>query len=303
MNPASLIILGIGATLGLIGGFIGGRSYKNEYDDYMDESQEKLDDLEEKRNEQLALMDLTFETEQEKAFKEADRSDRISTQNEGFVSQDFNGEFDLLKLSMDEEAYGFNQAAVNAGQSKGNALSMAAASGTRNSSMNDAIEMEAANNAMMLQMQEDKTRTADMFNANSLIQRLMQNKTGIQNDRWMANDVREEWKSGTAQYDDDGNIIGMNTDGGSKYNIYAMQRNNASNDYQRAMDEITRERERAENNKTLGWWNAFLGGANSGFNAGTNAGTLITDTFNFDGFNNWLKNTKMNYGNFNKLNR
>lgn len=156
---------------------------------------------EDEKKAKLELMDLEFEQDKKAAVKSADRSDQLSTMNEGTVSNQHNNAIEQLSLQQIADAYSFNYMAENSAAQTGNALTAQAGSGTRTSSVMDAVDMQAAQSAQQLQLTEDQQRAGYDSNLNGILSALAQNRFQIQANRTDALDLRTSYDVGGDQYE------------------------------------------------------------------------------------------------------
>ena len=148
------------------------------------------------RDNKLALMDLEYEEAKRQAIQNADRSDTLSTNNERVISDETNNAIEALTLQQLADAYSFNYAAEQNAAQEGNMLSGMAASGTRTSSMNTAVDLQSAQNAQQLQLAEDQSRHAQDQNLFSILNAYGQNAFQIQNNRTDAYNLRHSYDEG-----------------------------------------------------------------------------------------------------------
>lgn len=156
---------------------------------------------EDEKKAKLELMDLEFEQDKKAAIKSADRSDQLSTMNEGTVSNQHNNAIEQLSLQQIADAYSFNYMAENSAAQTGNALAAQAGSGTRTSSVMDAVDMQAAQSAQQLQLTENQQRAGYDANLNGILSALAQNRFQIQANRTDALDLRTSYDVGGDQYE------------------------------------------------------------------------------------------------------
>ena len=282
----SLITLGVGLASGTLTGVLGAKAATSEYDKEVEDLERKqreylIDDTDDYTSEiedELNLLDLTFEEKKKDAEHsadlkdiEADRTDSLATQTETAANNDFANQFDLLNLSWQQDALNFNNANMQIGQSTGNALSTAAASGTRTSSMNDAIALEAANNEAQLQLQEDTTRANNNYQVTSLLNSLSNSKNSVQQNRWNALDLRNAADYTRWQYGE----------GGTEYNIYKANRDKTVSDAERTYNEYQAELDYygTKSNRRNAMWSGFFSGFSGGFNTGKDITSLFGDIF------------------------
>lgn len=177
--------------------------------------------LREKRDNLLAQMDLTYEQKKEEANKNADASDRRSDFNEDFIADNANSQFDMLAASQEQEGLAFNMEAMQAGSQRGSGLAQLAASGTRNSSVAKAIDLESAVNAAQLQAKEDYSRASADYNINNILKSFNNDVFTLQENRTNAKDLRNSYK-----------------DGGYNQQLYALNRDQLERDYNNQIDDL-----------------------------------------------------------------
>lgn len=192
--------------------------------------------IKELRDTYLQNLDTQFNIEKAEAQKTAESQNMATDIQEGVISDSFNNEITSLNQQQQAETLAWNIEAQKAGQATGNALSQQAVSGTRNSSVNDAIDQEAALNASQLQMQQDQQRTQDNYALRSAAASLAQANIGVQQARTQAD-----------------NLVNGYEAGGNQYAVYKGSRDYNEKQYNQKIDEINREM------KNLSWgWNTFL---------------------------------------------
>lgn len=196
MDPFTLglvITLGINA-IDMFSGLFG----DNEQVKALKREQQRVQD---EKDAKLNLLDLQFKEAKDAANKSADRSDLNSDMNENTVSNQTNAAIEQLSLQQIADAYSFNYAAEQSSAETGNALSAQAVSGTRTSSVMDAVDMQAAQSAQQLQLAEDQARAGYDANLDGILAALAQNRFQIQNNRTDAIDLRASYEKGGNQYE------------------------------------------------------------------------------------------------------
>lgn len=232
--------------------------------------------LREDRDRQLELMDLDFEHNKEEANKNADASDRRSDFNEGYIAENANSQFDMLAASQEQEGLEFNMEAMQAGSQRGSGLAQLAASGTRGSSVADAIDLESAVNAAQLQAKEDYSRASTDYNINNILRSFNNDVFTLQENRTNAMDLRNSFK-----------------DGGFNQRKYALNRKGLEKQYNRQIDDLKDS-----------WSNTlseFFGGAQQGYSLGSGIEQFATDfktTINKDSGTFSFSNLSNNNGQF-----
>lgn len=260
---------GYGAGIGAAIGFgIGVGTYLYNQGELDKELTRYIRRYQEEMKAKLELMDLNFEINKKDALKNADNSDIQTTMQEGLVSEDFNNNLDALRLGQESDALGWNMQAIQNEMSEGDALSSMAISGTRGSSMNDAVEMQSSLNSQQLQLQEDTQRKGQDIQLASLLNNLANNTFNMQMSRNNAMDLRMAY--------DDGSVYGK---AGDQYNLYTKNRALQEKAYLDQIDDLKRQRDDTRN-----WWKNTLGAIGAGFTGattGANVGGKV-DQFNYN---------------------
>lgn len=271
----SLAALGVMNTFDALGGIFGDNDRK-------DALKKERKRLEKERNDKLRLMDLEFTDAEKQANKSADRSDLVSDMNERTSAYDANAQIGQLSLQQLADAYTFNYNNQQIGANKGAGLASMAASGTRTSSVGNAIDMETLQNEQQLQLAEDSTRANYDYQLEGILQALAQNRFQIQNNRTDAFDLRQAY----ARPDE-----ALGTEGGSEYQKYALSRQMQNDAYNNRIQDYTDEiNDLGDFWKGVGrFTKRVFGVGNSG--AANNIGQAITDF----GVNDYLKNTYNNF--------
>lgn len=251
-------LIGAMAVGGLIGGWANQAGYKEDYNKYMADTQASLDEIERKRAQDIGTIQTNFIEDKKEANKKADKQDAQSTLDEGYTAEGFNLGLDQIKAGQEEQTLAFNQQAQANSQAKGNALSSMAASGTRGSSMQQAVDLESAMNAMQLQAAEDKARAGDNIQLANLFQNANQSVNNIQTARTDALDLRKSYEAG-----------------GKAFNLARLNMDNINADAAARANEIKRQREYAQNNYSKGVQTAFLKGFGGGANWGANMASSV----------------------------
>ena len=250
-------ILGaIGAAIGAVTGIW---SNTQEYERAQDQAEKQIKDLERQKQQKLATMDLEFNIAKDEAQKKADRQDKALTLNELFTSDSLNNQFDQLRLKQEQNALDWNMQAMQGGMNEGQELSAMAASGTRNSSMATAVELESAVNEMQLQNREDLERAGTNIQLANLFGSAEEAKNNIGLGREDAMDLRNSFN-----------------EGGNNWKIYDNNRNNMQQDYAAAIGNIRDDMQYAQDNKWKSDLVAMFGGGTAGFNFGANAGDYVS---------------------------
>jgi len=239
--------------------------------------------LEAQRKQTLEQMELKYkQAEKEakqnakKAENQAELTDKQMDVSENLASEDYNNTLEGLQTQAEQDAYNWNYYAISAGQAEGEAAATAAASGVRSgSTMDQAVDMEAALNSQQLQLQENASRQNYDNQLANMGMNLQSNMLGIQGSRVQADWQRTEAANLRASYaageaDEYGNVTKK---GGSNWNIYQSNIKGVWDTYNYNADKINTEMD-----EYSGWKfhlrlnNALLGGSASGFQTGYNIG-------------------------------
>lgn len=240
---AALVTLGVNGIMNTIDAFEGKEQDNAQIDAYTEEIKRR----EAEKTDKLSLMDLEFTDKKETAEKNAARSDAQSDLNELQSAEDANRNINNLGLQQIADAYTWNQASQQIGSQKGDALSQAAASGARTSSMTGAIDMADQQAKGQLQLQEDLAR-ADYDNTlYSTLGALAQNRFQIQANRTDAYDLRRSFQ-----------------EGGSNYNIYQKQRKMQEDAYDWNIKDLTDAKNDLSDNLNTNFWKRIFGVQNMG---------------------------------------
>lgn len=255
-------VLGVG---NLLGSLFSDKNAVNELEDAEAE-------VKRKRDATLKMLDLQFDVAKKQANKSALRSDEASDINERAIANDANGQIRGLSLQQISDTMGWNSQAMSADQSRGDALSSIASSGTRSSSMQQAVEQQASLNSAQLQQQQDATRAGQSLSLAQVFNNLSQNKANIQADRTDAFDLRQSYKSAITD------SLGRNLGRGDQYALYAENRNDVANQYNAQIKKIEKEMDKHTGfNSFLNGVKAFFGGAVQGAGQGAAMGQFVAD--------------------------
>lgn len=158
------------------------------------------DKLDQSYNQDVKNTTLNFETNKKEAYHNAAVSDQKETFNEWLYSNELNSQLNILNQNQKLMANNYNQASIGIGQNTGNALSAAAASGTRTSSMNTAIDLENAANFQQLQLSQDADRAGLANSYQSLTLQGAARNFNIQQTRDANNYLRASYVEGGSNY-------------------------------------------------------------------------------------------------------
>ena len=188
----SLLALGVMNTINAIGGIFSDNDQNDAY-------KKEIERRKEEQTNKLDLMNLEFKDAEDKANRDADRSDAISTMGEKTSAADANAQINAQNLQRIADAYQWNYQAQNIGQNKGAALANTAASGVRTSSVNNAIQMDADMGEQQLQLMEDQARAGYDYNLDGILNALAENNFQIQMNRTDAYDLRAAYMPGGSE--------------------------------------------------------------------------------------------------------
>lgn len=253
------LLAGIGALVGIV-------SHDKKYKQAQAQADDQIAEYERQREQKLETLDLQFDIAAEEANKKADRSDDQMNLAELFTAENFNNQFDALRLGQEADALGWNVQAMQNASQEGNELSNMAASGARSSSMETAVDLEASVNAQTLQLQEDQQRAQEQIGLSNLFGNLAENTANIQNTRTDAMDLRNSY-----------------LEGGNQWKLYQNNRNNLNADYDAAIKSINKDKKRAKDNYFSGMLSSMFGGATTGYKVGSQASNYISNWGNLGG--------------------
>lgn len=266
--------LTIGLVTAAIGGFAGWMGHLFDSQSKRNEAEEQKKYIEEQYNLKKEAAELEYKEAQrqanrnaQKANLEADLTDKAQDITERTLSNDINSAIDNLYLSGASDTWEWNQQAMSSGQNEGASYAGIAASGVRaGSSLTDAVEMQAATNAELLQFSQDSKRRSDNNNLGSVLNQLAGNEFNIMQNRIGADQTRKDALD----------LVNSYLAGGYNYNIYQNQMEQMKGTLDYNLDQLNKEIKR--NSPTsidfwLGAGTSVLTGASNGFSTGYNIGT------------------------------
>ena len=265
------LVAGIGALVGAIGGGIGAAK---DADNAREAAEAQKKYLKDQYNLQKKEAELQFNKAKEEANRnaqkanlQADLTDQAQDISERTLSNDFNAAIDNLYLSQASDTYQWNQQAMANGASTGASYAGLAASGVRaGSSMSDAVEMQAATNAELLQFSQDSKRRSDNNNLGSVLNQLAGNEFNIMENRIGADETRKDALA----------LVNSYLEGGYNYNIYQNNLDQMKNTYKYNKKQLDNT---IDANKG---WNKFLKvatGSLTGGASGLQTGYNVYDTY------------------------
>lgn len=210
------------------------------------------------------------------ANQQADLTDLGQDIAERSVSNDFNTAIDNLYLSGAQDAWQWNNAAMQAGSSEGAALAGLAGSGVRaGSSLSDAVLMESATNEAQLQFAQDTKRRSDNNNLASVLNGLAGTQYNIMGERIGADVTR-----GNAL-----DLLNSYEKGGYNYNIYDNQKQQMEKTWKYNRGKV---KDVIKENSWDSWeaWaklgTGILGGASSGYQTGANLYNMAYEAADYE---------------------
>ena len=223
------------------------------------------------------------------ANQQADLTDLGQDIAERSVSNDFNRAIDNLYLSGAQDAWQWNNAAMQAGSSEGAALANIAGSGVRaGSSLSDAVLMESATNEAQLQFAQDTKRRSDNNNLASVLNGLAGTQYNIMGERIGADVTRQNALD----------LINSYAEGGYNYNIYENQKQQMYKTYQRNTDQLKKQMDENSWDSWEAWaklGTGILTGAASGYQTGANFYDMAYEAADYKtGFSNLFKKKDKN---------
>jgi len=266
--------LTIGLVTAAIGGFAGWMSSLFGSQQARKEAEAQKKYIEEQYNLKKEAAELEYKEAQrqanrnaQKANLQADLTDKAQDITEKSLSNDINSAIDNLYLSQAGDAWSWNMQAMESGSNEGASYAGLAASGVRaGSSMSDAVEMQAATNAGLLQFSQDSKRRSDNNNLGSILNQLAGNEFNIMQNRIGADQTRADALD----------LVNSYLEGGYNYNIYQNQMEQMKGTLDYNLDQLNKEIKRNSPNSFDFWLNAgtnILTGGTNGFSTGYNIGT------------------------------
>ena len=256
MDPLTIAILG-----GIVGTFTGIGSYFLNNGSELSQLERQKMTIEQQEAEDLALMDLQFETARDEANKNANYQDRSTDAGEKQISGQVNtGARNLLS---DQESYAdaYNRQMISDSAAYGSALAQTAVSGTRagSSSQGTALDMQKNMSDKSLQAAEDRRRASDELSLTQLFAGIDADMANIQIARDRARDLRESYDAG-----------------GNQFRLYEQRRSNRISDYARAKNDVQQSIDDRHNfwKNLMGATTSALGGASAGYRTGQTLGTI-----------------------------
>lgn len=266
MDPVTLAITGV---MALIGGIFGLSSYDSQYKKGKEDAERELDRQKELKQEALDELDLDFSIAAKEAQKEADYRDKAANINEAAATNDINNSWKQLQLQQKGEANKWNNDLMNMSSQEGDALAAVAGSGTRTSSVQQAVDMQAAVNAQNLQIEQDLTRTGDNIGMGNIMAGVAKTVNQLQYNRMQANDIRQTYN-----------------EGGDKWQQYNMRRSNTEKGYNYNIEGIQNELDYAKKHAWEGYLTSFFTGGKSGYDLGSSIGKYKENWGNNSSFSN-----------------
>ena len=210
------------------------------------------------------------------ANQQADLTDLGQDIAERSVSNDFNTAIDNLYLSGAQDAWQWNNAAMQAGSSEGAALAGLAGSGVRaGSSLSDAVLMESATNEAQLQFAQDAKRRSDNNNLVSVLNGLAGTQYNIMGERIGADVTRQDALDFVNSY----------LEGGYNYNIYDNQKQQMETAWKYNRGQVKKQ---IKENSWDSWeaWaklgTGILTGASSGYQTGANLYNMAYEAADYE---------------------
>jgi len=210
------------------------------------------------------------------ANQQADLTDLGQDIAERSVSNDFNTAIDNLYLSGAQDAWQWNNAAMQAGSSEGAALAGLAGSGVRaGSSLSDAVLMESATNEAQLQFAQDTKRRSDNNNLASVLNGLAGTQYNIMGERIGADVTRQNALD----------LVNSYLEGGYNYNIYDNQKQQMETAWKYNRGQVKKQ---IKENSWDSWeaWaklgTGILTGAASGYQTGANLYNMAYEAADYE---------------------
>lgn len=189
---ATLVMAGVGAVGNGIGWF-------GNYFDTKEQLNREIDQVKLKQQQYADYLNKSFELETLEARKKSNDLNKQTTQAETNLNASLNANMDAMIASQEADLLNYNMQAQAASQAQGDTLTSMASSGVKGSTLSDAAEMQAAQNSMQLQLQQNQNRAAKDINFASLLSNMGANVTNLANQRTEAIDLNNRYLQGGMQ--------------------------------------------------------------------------------------------------------
>lgn len=240
---------------GILGGLVGGISQiftdvqsVQEFDRTVGEGGYIDTDLANKKKQ----MDAEYAIAKKQANREADKQDKQTTRGESTLSDNISAQTAMLNLEQAMSGLSLNTSETELGQSYGASLASMSSNGTRSSSLNQAVEMQAALSTAQIESQKEAGRNSYDFSLKNIIDSMANGVFDIQTSRDDTNYLRNSYEAGGAAYE--------------SYQANLTYLNDQAKLEKRRLADSFKD---WQDNTGLRYLNAIFNGATTGFNATT----------------------------------
>ena len=291
MDPFVLFLLA--ATGGIVKGLVNLNAAGEQQDQALEDLTDSKDYVDKQYQEQVDFLNMNFDIQQEEANKDAAYAKETANRNiqnskvadvqtnatERLLSLDFNTGLELLGLGQTAQTLSYNNYAMQADQAAGSDYAALAQSGTRNSSLADAVEMSAANNSFQLQLQQDTERAQNKASQTQLVSGMLSGMSNVYGARQNAISTRSAANQQIREADD---LIASYLEGGSNYRLNQAKLGQLKTRYDYDITNINKQITRLQENYNANKLSAFYGGAASGMTDTYNLITTVKNNWKFE---------------------
>lgn len=252
MDPITklLISLAVGTVKGTVDAIGAGQDTKNA----IEEANKQKKRVENEKLLKTNALELDFDIAKKQANKNADTQDAYSTMSETSLNNQINYELDKLSDKQQLDTFNYNNILKQNDANYGQNLDLLASSNVRNSSLENVIKMENANNSQLLQLQQDSERKDTDYSIQNAINFIKENTFNLQQNRNNANDLRASFEVG-----------------GDQYRQKQKSQEMIDFHYDNVLEDIKNQKESLEKNKFWNGLKSFFGGTTEGFNFAYNS--------------------------------
>ncbi len=174
---------------------------KNVADKKKEDLEQDKVDLEKTYTDSVARENEKFNIAKAEANEQAKRADLQTTQQEGYISADYNNYLQQMGIGMQQTNQAINAGMMQNGQNAGSSLANTATAGIRgNSSVMGAVGRQAAYQDKQLAQNITAQNEANNLQLQSAIRSMNQSRDAISDARYNANYLRKSYLEGGSQY-------------------------------------------------------------------------------------------------------
>lgn len=252
MDPIIMLLISLaaGTVKGTVDAIGAGQDTKNA----IEEANKQKKRVENEKLLKTNALELDFDIAKKQANKNADMQDAYSTMSETSLNNQINYELDRLSDKQELDTINYNNILKQNDANYGQSLDLLASSNVRNSSLENVIKMENANNSQLLQLQQDSERKDADYSIQNAINFIKENTFNLQQNRNNANDLRASFEVG-----------------GDQYREKQQSQEMIDFHYDNMLEDIKNQKESLEKNKFWNGLKSFFGGTTEGFNFAYNS--------------------------------